>query len=134
MFWSSGVATIITASLGVVGNLLSMLVLTRKVMSSMFNKLLLSLCLADLVFLLSSLAMSPIALQYYTLYPLPVYHAAECLCHVSLAVSVFLTASISIERHQVHAKQSFISIYSVSRPSVCRMSTDCACRLLDKTV
>ena len=101
MFWSSGVATIITASLGVVGNLLSMLVLTRKVMSSMFNKLLLSLCLADLVFLLSSLAMSPIALQYYNLYPLQAYHVAECLCHLSLAVSVFLTASISIERHQV---------------------------------
>ena len=101
MFWSSGVAAIITASLGVVGNLLSMLVLSRKVISSMFNKLLLSLCLADLVFLLSSLAMSPIALQYYNLYPLQAYHVAECLCHLSLAVSVFLTASISIERHQV---------------------------------
>ena len=101
MFWSSGVATIITGSLGVVGNLLSMLVLTRKVMSSMFNKLLLSLCLADLVFLLSSLAMSPVALKYYTLYPLQAYHAMECLCHFSLAVSSFLTATISIERHQV---------------------------------
>ena len=104
MFWVSGVATIITASLGLVGNLLGMLVLTREVMSSMFNKLLLSLCLADLVFLLSSLAMSPIALQYYTLYPLHVYHAMECLCHLSLAVSVFLTATLSIERHQVRAR------------------------------
>ena len=101
MFWSSGVATIITAALGVVGNLLSILVFSKKVMSSMFNKLLLFLCLADLVFLLSSLAMSPIALQYYNLYPLNAYKACECLCHVSLAASVFLTASISIERHQV---------------------------------
>ena len=101
MFWCSGAATIITASIGLLGNLLSLLVLSRRVMSSMFNKLLLSLCLADLVFLLSSLAMSPIALQYYTLYPLQVYHAAECLCHVSLAVSVFLPATLSIERHQV---------------------------------
>ena len=92
--------TIITASLGVVGNLLSMLVLTRKVMSSMFNKLLFFLCLADLVFLLSSLAMSPVALQYYSIYPVVVYNMFECLCHVSLAVSVFLTTSITIERHQ----------------------------------
>ena len=114
MFWISGVSTIITASLGLVGNFLSMMVLTREVMSSIFNKLLLSLCLADLVFLLSSLAMSPIALQYYTLYPVPAYHAAECLCHLSLAVSVFLTATISIERHQVWASEIIISKYHMA--------------------
>ena len=104
MFWSSGVATIITASLGIVGNLLSILVLCKKVMSSMFHNLLLFLCMADLVFLLSSLAMSPIALQYYNLYPSYTYHAYECVCHVTLAVSVWITASITIERHQVIIK------------------------------
>ena len=29
-----------------------------------------------------------------------VYHISECLCHVSLAVTVLLTACLSIERHQ----------------------------------
>ena len=106
MFWSSGVSTILTACLGMLGNLLSILVLTRKEMSSMFNKLLLFLCLADLVFLLSSLGMSPIALQIYGIYPVWVYNMFECLCHVTLAISVFLTTSITIERHQA-------SIYSI---------------------
>ena len=100
MFWCSGVATLFTASFGVVGNLLSILVLSKKSMKSVFNHLLLSLCLSDLMFLLSSLAMSPIAMQYYNLYPTHLYHASECVCHVSLAASIFLTTSISIERHQ----------------------------------
>ena len=105
MFWSSGVATIITASLGIVGNVLSILVLCKKEMSSMFHNLLLFLCMADLVFLLSSLAMSlAYTLQYYNLYPSYTYHAYECVCHVTLAVSVWITASITIERHQVIIK------------------------------
>ena len=69
MFWTSGVATIITASLGIEVKLLSILVLCKKVMSSMFHNLLLFLCMSDLVFLLSSLAMSPVALRYYNLNP-----------------------------------------------------------------
>ena len=69
-------------------------------MASVFYHLLLSLCLADLVFLLSSLVMSPIAMEYVNLYPAELYHASECVCHVALAASIFLTASLSIERHQ----------------------------------
>ena len=99
MFWCSGVATITTACVGVAGNLLSILVLSQKSMTSVFNHLLLSLCLSDLVFLLSTLAMSPIVLHYY-LYPAHLYHASECVCHVALATSIFLTTSLSIERHQ----------------------------------
>ena len=99
MFWCSGVATITTACVGVAGNLLSILVLSQKSMTSVFNHLLLSLCLSDLVFLLSTLAMSPIVLHYY-LYPAHLYHAGECVCHVALATSIFLTTSLSIERHQ----------------------------------
>ena len=110
MFWCSGVATILTASVGVVGNLLSILVLSRQsMMGSVFNHLMLSLCLSDLIFLLTSLVMSPIAMQY-DLYPTYFYHASECVCHVALAASIFLTTSLSVERHQAvcvpHSYQS----------------------------
>ena len=44
--------------------------------------------------------MSPIAMEYHDLYPAELYHASECVCHVALAASIFLTASLSIERHQ----------------------------------
>ena len=69
-------------------------------MVSIFSNLLLLLCLSDLVFLLVSLAMSPIAMEYHDLDPAKLYHASECVCHMALAASIFLTASLSIERHQ----------------------------------
>ena len=100
LFWCSGVATVLTSCIGIVGNLLSILVLTQQSMVSVFNHLLLFLCLSDLVFLLTSLAMSPVAMEYHDLYPAELYHASECVCHVALAASIFLTASLSIERHQ----------------------------------
>ena len=37
----------------------------------------------------------------YTSFPSSVYHVAECLCHLGLAASVFLTISITMERYQV---------------------------------
>ena len=100
LFWCSGVATVLTSSIGIFGNLLSILVLTQKSMASVFNHLLLSLCLSDLTFLLSSLVMSPIAMGYHELYPAELYHGSECVCQVALAASIFLTTSLSIERHQ----------------------------------
>ena len=99
MFWCPGVATFSTACVGVVGNLLSIIVLSQKSMASVFNHLLLSLCLSDLLFLLSNLAMSPMMMHHF-LYPSYLYHASECLCHVTLAASIFLTTSLSMERYQ----------------------------------
>ena len=93
-------ATVLTSSFGVIGNLLSILVLTQKSMATVFNHLLLSLCLSDITFLLTSLVMSPIAMGYHQLYPAEVYHVSECVCHVALAASIFLTTSLSLERHQ----------------------------------
>ena len=95
MFWCSGVATISTSCVGVVGNLLSIIVLSQKSMTSVFNHLLLSLCLSDLVFLLATLAMSPVVMHFY-FYPAHLYHASECVCHVSLAASIFLTTSLRL--------------------------------------
>ena len=80
-------------------------------MVSVSNQLLLYLCMFDLVFLLASLAMSTKAL-YHILYPVKLYHAVECIFHMAFAASIFLTASLSIERHQAvcvpHAYQSRI--------------------------
>ena len=100
LFWCSGLATVMTSSIGVVGNLLSMIVLAQSMMTSVFNHLLLSLCLSDLIFLLASLVMSPIAMGYLDLYPAELYHLCECVCHVALAASIFLTTSLSLERYQ----------------------------------
>ena len=87
----------------------------------MFNKLLICLCLADLMFLVSNIAVSPVALQVCQsnlppgnifiilpaqipwLYNTPMYHSLECVSHFSLSTSVFLTASCTVERHQVSA-------------------------------
>ena len=99
MFWCSGVFTVSTACVGVVGNLLSIIVLSQKSMSSVFNHLLLSLCLSDLVFLLANLVTSPVVM-HYNFYPSHLYFARECVCHVALAASIFLTTSLTIERHQ----------------------------------
>ena len=110
LFWCSGIATVLTSSFGIVGNILSLLVLTKQSMVSVFNNILMFLCLSDLVFLLSNLAMSPVAMEFHDLYPSELYHASECVCHVALAASIFLTASLSIERHQAvcvpHSYQS----------------------------
>ena len=101
IFWISGVVTLTTASFGLFGNLVSMLVLCKKNVSSVFNHLLVCLCLADMVFLLSNLLMSPIAFGHYTTISIQVFHVSECISHVSLATSIFITVSISIERYQV---------------------------------
>ena len=99
MYWISGIATLSTACIGVLGNLLSILVLSQRSMASVFNHLLLALCLSDLVFLLSNLAMSPMVLHYLA-YPADLFHASECVCHMALATSIFLTSMLSMERHQ----------------------------------
>ena len=69
-------------------------------MSSIFNHLLASLCVADLVFLLSNLLVAPIAFGFIHNYDI-IYPIAECFSHISLAAGIFLTISISLERYQV---------------------------------
>ena len=101
VYWVSGVATLTTCFFGLVGNIITMLVLCKKNMVSVFNHLLACLCLADMAFLASNLMMSPVALGHYTGIFMQAYHVSECICHVSLATSIFITVSISIERYQV---------------------------------
>ena len=104
-------ATLTTSSFGLLGNLVSMLVLSKKNMSSVFNHLLICLCLADVVFLLSNLLMSPIAMGQYTTIFIQLFHVSECISHVSLATSIFITVSISIERYQVGSYSNNMSSF-----------------------
>ena len=83
-------------------------------MSTVFNTLLIFLCLADLLFLFCSFVISlevtlEVRRQQSILssppaqLPLPsdVLLVLECLCHLALTTSVLMTASCTIERHQV---------------------------------
>ena len=95
-------------------------------MSTVFNKLLIFLCLADLQFLLCSFVISlQVTLEvsatilvggFLQLLPsqlaLPesLNLVLECLCHLALSTSVFMTASCTIERHQA-GKQSDMKSY-----------------------
>ena len=94
-------------------------------MSTVFNKLLIFLCLADLLFLLCSFVLSVQStlevsvsrannpscvrekfaqivqlLSSQLALPESLNLVLECLCHLALSTSVFLTASCTIERHQ----------------------------------
>ena len=48
-------------------------------MFSMFNKLLICLCLADLLFLVSNIAVSPVSLQVCPVLSQHIYHLSACL-------------------------------------------------------
>ena len=69
-------------------------------MSTVFNKLLIFLCLADLLFLLCTFVIS-LQVTLEVALPTSLYLVLECLCHLALSTSVFMTASATIERHQV---------------------------------
>ena len=70
-------------------------------MRSIFNHLLAGLCVGDLLFLLCNLLVVPIAFERTNSVLNLLYLVAECGCHISLSVSIFLTISITIERFQV---------------------------------
>jgi len=98
-FWLNGVTCFSTSALGIIGNVLSIFILCKKEMSTVFNKLLMFLCLADLLFLMCSFVISlPVTLEFGL--PESVYLVLQCLCHLALTTSVFMTASCTIERHQ----------------------------------
>ncbi|XP_023330165.1 FMRFamide receptor [Eurytemora carolleeae] len=97
-WWVSGVLTTGTGFLGIIGNLLSLAVLCRRSMINVFHHLLAFLCLADLLFILTNLAMAPSAFNSKLFRSMSAY--SECGCHFALAASVFITVSITIERYQ----------------------------------
>ena len=70
-------------------------------MQNIFNHLLVGLCLGDLLFLVCNLLVVPIALGRDDPVLDLLHLLAECGCHISLTVSIFLTISITVERFQV---------------------------------
>ena len=69
-------------------------------MRNVFNNLMIFLCVADLMVIISSLSYS-----FQHLHPLledvtePLLQLSDCLSHVSVTVSVFMTISITLERY-----------------------------------
>ena len=70
-------------------------------MHNIFNHLLVGLCLGDLLFLVCNLLVVPIALGRDDPVLDLLHLLAECGCHISLTISIFLTISITVERFQV---------------------------------
>ena len=69
-------------------------------MRNVFNNLMIFLCVADLMVIISSLSYS-----FQHLHPLlqsvtePLLQLSDCLSHVSVTISVFMTISITLERY-----------------------------------
>ena len=112
----SGWMTLFTTILGVLGNLLSIMTLLdrwysqwhnvarypsylRSMTSNVFNKLLVTLCCADLLVLLTN---SVTVLKIFFPHSPDLVSVApwtDSVCHMAVSASVFLMVSISLERH-----------------------------------
>ena len=68
---------------------------------AIFPSLLACLCLADLAFLLSSLALVPVTMGNTNDILLTLYSIFDCFTHISLSSSVFFTVAITFERYKV---------------------------------
>ena len=122
---------LVTCSLGLVGNIVSMVVLCKKKMKSIFNHLLVALCSADFTFLLFNVFLALESLQLLAsedywqyiqvililsinktknIHSQVFLKVTDCVCHVSLAAGIFITISVSIERYQVHLKRHTLLI------------------------
>ena len=104
----TGYLTLITIGLGLLGNILSIVTLLhRNMVGTVFTKLLVALCCADLMVISTGLVTTakifyPQSGRLQWLAPW-----SDSLCHVSLSASVFLVVSITVERYQavVHPHQ-----------------------------
>ena len=107
----TGYLTLITIGLGLLGNILSIITLLHKIMiTNVFNQLLVSLCSADILVIVTGLVTTvkifyPHSQTLHTIAPW-----SDGLCHISLSASVFLVVSITVERYQAvvhpHAYQA----------------------------
>ncbi|XP_023331090.1 FMRFamide receptor isoform X2 [Eurytemora carolleeae] len=97
-FWITGILSLLLGLFGLAGNILSIIVLMQKRMSSVFNHLLVLLCCADILVTLTGLIFS-FKVLIPGLYMRTVLPISDSLAHVAVTASVFFTVAISLERH-----------------------------------
>ncbi|TRY64295.1 hypothetical protein TCAL_10256 [Tigriopus californicus] len=121
-FWVEGVIQVILAGFGILGNILSCFVLTRKEMRNSFNLLLVTLATFDTCYLIGAILESlrksfhsasdvHILMFPYFLYP---------LYQTSMAGSIFMTVAIAFERYSavhlpVNYSQSLNDAHAMKR-------------------
>lgn len=106
-FWTNGVMLNVVAVLGIFGNIISMIILSRPQMKSSINYLLIGLARCDTVLILTSVLLFGIPaiypytghlfVYYYKVFP----HLAPILFPVAMiaqTVTVYLTLTVTLER------------------------------------
>ena len=104
-WWVIGLLSSIVSCLGLAGNMVSLFILTRKSMHSVFNYLLACLCAADTLFLISNLLILPVHFVLSNNFFDFLFPLFESLCHFSYSASIFTIVTITIERWQVQSKE-----------------------------
>ena len=119
VFWVEGVALLVVASFGIVGNVLTCAVLRRISLNNVFNQLIVVLASVDSVF--AGLCVINYALKkafgvitytspyFVHLWPVIVYP----LHNITYSVSLFVTLAIAIERYYSNNWTSFNIYYAV---------------------
>lgn len=100
-FWCDGVLVSVIGTVGFIGNLLALIVLSRKTIRDLFHKLLFALACFDLMYIvfggINYTFRSFKAQSDYFTYLFP--HVIHPFTHISLAATIFMTVAITIERY-----------------------------------
>lgn len=107
-FWSNGILLNVVGVLGILGNILSMIILSRPQMRSSINYLLIGLARCDTVLILTSILLFGVPaiypytgfLRYYYLRVLPeISRVVYPLAMSAQTASVYLTLTVTLERY-----------------------------------
>lgn len=100
-FWTEGVLSLVVAAFGLMGNVVSIWVLSVPEMRNSFNRLLLALAIIDCLFILpgiliyTSKAFAWKATWYNYAFPVFLYPFSE----IALCSSIYMTVAIAVERY-----------------------------------
>lgn len=107
-FWTNGILLNLVGFFGVLGNILSMIILSRPQMRSSINYLLIGLARCDTILILTSILLFGIpaiypytgVLRYYYFRLLPdISHVVYPLAMIVQTASVYLTLTVTLERY-----------------------------------
>lgn len=100
-YWSEGIIQSVMGALGILGNLLSCFILTRRAMRNAFNLLLVTLATYDIVYLVGAILES--FRKHFdlgsTIHVLMFPKFLYPLHHMSMTGSIFMTVAIAFERY-----------------------------------